>query len=104
MDQVVDSEVDAVVGDPLAEAVIGLMRNIGDPTWEGTATTLYKALLPKAGFEPPREMRQGWQTPQQMSITLAKLTRGLRLQGVKVERRKSGSKRLIRLSRTQEEA
>lgn len=96
MSQVLESEVDAVIGDPLADAVTRLLRTAEDSI-EVTATTLHRMLLNQEK-EPPTEMRRGWRTPREMSTTLKHLAKGLRLNGVLVEHRKSGNNRLISMS------
>lgn len=91
---VADNEVDAVAGDPLADAVKTLVDH--ENPWVGTSSELL-AVLQKDDLPP--EMRRGWRTAQELSKTLTKLTKGLRTDGIFIDRRKSGSRRLIRLSK-----
>ena len=90
-----DSELEVVAGNPLADALLRLIDK-GDE-YLGTPTRLMNTLVHERLHT--SEERRGWRTPQELSQSLARLSKGLRLAGLHVEWRKSNGKRLLHLRR-----
>jgi energy-coupling factor transporter ATP-binding protein EcfA2 len=93
-----DNERASLEGSPVANALLVFMRKQKDGVWTGTPTGLHTRLEP-AGDKPGR----GWPTnPQQLSKELTRIAKGLRREGLEVEKDSIGrgkeKKRVIRLS------
>ncbi len=92
-----DSEMDVLAGDPLSDAVLRLART---GPWRGTPTELLAELTYTS--EISKEERRGWRTAQELSQTLNRLSKGLRLVGLSITRGKTGGARYIHISMTDE--
>ncbi len=90
LEMTTDSEMDVLAGDPLSDAVLRLART---GPWRGTPTDLLAELTRNDEFT--KEERRGWRTAQEMSQTLTRLSKGLRLVGLSITRGRSGGARYI---------
>ena len=93
----VESVIDA---SPVASAIRELMQD-REP-WEGTATELLRVLEPIAG-EPVTKGKEWPTNGRSLGNRLNRLSSALRPVGIEITRRKSGSKRLITISRRSED-
>ncbi len=93
-----ESEIDVIAGHPLADAIIRLVKT---GSWRGTPTDLLAELTDRR--ELTREERRGWTTAQEMSQTLNRLSKSLRLAGVEVVTGgRSNGRRYVHISKTDE--
>ncbi len=88
----------AIEGDPVAEAVLKLLD--GQNKWEGTASELLRYFNEK--YEEISKKPKWPKTPIVLSNRLMRLEGFLAVKGITIERRRTQDKRLIILSKTEE--